>query len=72
MQAFTSFLQALMSMFGVVTKASKSLEVVADQTLAGVVKSRNKAYKELHDFQNSDEGIQESEVNRMIKEIMEG
>ena len=72
MQAFTAFLQALMSLFGVVNKASKGMEVVADQTLAGLVKSRNAAYKDLAEFQKSDEGIAEAEVNRMIKEIMEG
>lgn len=72
MQAFTAFLQALMSIFGVVNKASKSMEVVADQTLAGLVKSRNAAYKDLYEFQKSDDGIDEAEVNRMIKEIMEG
>ena len=71
MQAFSAFLSALMALFGVVNKASKSMEVVADQTLAGLVKSRNAAYKDLHDFQNSDEGIAEAEVARMIKEIME-
>ena len=72
MQAFSAFLSALMSIFGLVNKTSKGLEVVADQTLAGLVKSRNAAYKDLADFQKSGEGMDEAEVNRMIKEIMEG
>ena len=72
MQAFTALLQTLMAIFGGINKAAKGVEVVADQTLAGLVKSRNAAYKDLAEFQASDEGISEAEVNRMIKEIMEG
>ena len=69
MQAFSAFLSALMALFGVVNKASKSMEVVADQTLIGLAQSRNEASKKYQDFMKTD-GIPESEVKSIIDDIM--
>lgn len=69
MQAFSAFLATLMSIFGLVNKASKSMEVVADQTLIGLAQSRNEASKKYQDFMKTD-GIPESEVKSIIDDIM--
>ena len=69
MQAFSAFLQALMSIFGLVSKASKSMEVVADQTLVGLAQSRNESAKKYQDFM-ANEGIPESDVKSIIDDIM--
>ena len=69
MQAFSAFLSALMAIFGVVNKASKGMEVVADQTLVGLAQSRNEASKKYKDFMATD-GIPESEVKSIIDDIM--
>ena len=72
MNAFSAFLAALMSVFGFVNKAAKSAEAVADTTMAGLIESRSAAYRKLKDFQESDEGLPEDEVQAMIRKIMEG
>ena len=69
MQAFTAFLQALMSIFGLINKGTKSLEIVADQTMVGLAQSRNEASKKYQDFM-ANEGIPESEVKSIIDDIM--
>lgn len=69
MQAFSAFLSALMALFGVVNKASKSMEVVADQTLIGLAQSRNEASKKYQDFMATD-GIPEAQVKSIIDDIM--
>ena len=70
MQAFTAFLQALMSIFGVVNKASKSMEIVADQTMLGLAQSRNEAATKYKTFMASDEGMAEADVNKIINDLM--
>lgn len=70
MQAFTAFLQALMSIFGVVNKASKSMEIVADQTMLGLAQSRNEAATKYKTFMDSDQGMPEADVNKIINDLM--
>lgn len=72
MQAFTAFLQALMSIFGVVNKASKSMEIVADQTMLGLAQSRNEAATKYSEFMKSDQGMAEADVNKIINDLMNG
>ena len=69
MQAFTAFLQALMSIFGLINKGTKSLEIVADQTMVGLAQSRNEAAKKYEDFMATD-GIPEAKVKSIIDDIM--
>jgi len=71
MQAFTAFLSALMSIFGVVNKASKSLEIVADQTMLGLAQSRNEAATKYKIFMDSDAGMPEKDVNQIINDLMD-
>jgi hypothetical protein len=71
MQAFTAFLSALMSIFGVVNKASKSLEIVADQTMLGLAQSRNEAATKYKTFMDSDAGMPEKDVNQIINDLMD-
>ena len=69
MQAFSAFLSSLMSIFGLVNKGAKSMEIVADQTMVGLAQSRNEATKKYKDFMATD-GIPESEVKSIIDDIM--